>query len=810
MKISHKWLQEYINLPYSTNEIAEMLTNTGLEVEKVEHFQSVPGGLEGLVIGQVEEIRKHPNADKLSLTKVNAGAEELLNIVCGAPNVAEGQRVIVAPVGTTIYPINGDPFTIQKTKIRGEASEGMICAEDEIGLGESHEGIMVLDETYEVGKPLTDYMNVYTDTIYEIGLTPNRGDAFSHIGTARDLFASLKFHKGNSKEITYPDVSTFKPESNDSPIEVIIENPKACPRFAGLFLTNVEINPSPEWMQNRLKAVGVRPINNVVDITNYVMLEYGKPLHAYDADQVEGGKVIARNAKKGERFTTLDEVERKLDESDLMICDVEKPMCIGGVFGGLNSGVTENTRNIFLESALFNPKTLRKTSTNHGLRTDAALHFEKGIDPEVVTPAIKRAALLMKEYANATISSDMIDVYPKEIKMDDIHVTYENVHRLIGVELSREDIHSILESLDFKITQQTDEGFTVCVPGFRTEVTREADVIEEILRIYGYNNIEIPRTIHSVITDHSKNENETFRKLVTNNLSARGFHEIYSNSITQSKYVEKVGDHLVSNMVKLQNHSTVELDILRPHMVFGGLESLAYNLNRQQNSIQFFEFGQTYKVENAEYIETSKLSLWVTGNVVSDSWNQKSKETDYYYLKGIAQYLLAQFDIKKTRWSVFENDLFEYGQYIETSGEVIGFCGLLQKSVTKLFEIKQPVYYAEFDWNGLLKLRKVTDLKFKHISKFPAVQRDLAVILDDEVEYELLAKIAKQMGQPLLGNIKLFDNFKHEKIGVGKKSYGLSFTFQNNNRTLTDNEIDEIMLKLMKKYESELNAEIRR
>ena len=810
MKISYNWLKDYISLDYPIEETSEFLTNTGLEVEKIESFESIVGGLKGLVVGKVISVEKHPNADKLTVTKVDVGQSDLLSIVCGAPNVAEDQLVVVAPVGATIYPINGEPFTIQKAKIRGETSQGMICAEDEIGLGEEHDGIMVLSDKHEIGQPYAAYHDIHTDTIFEIGLTPNRGDAFSHLGTARDLFAAIKFHKQKDMPVQYPDLSAFKVDEISKSIEVVIENADACLRFAGLCLSNIEIKPSPEWMQNRLKAVGVRPISNVVDITNYVMLEYGKPLHAYDADKIGGSKVIARNAKSNEAFVTLDEVERKLHTEDLMICDADKPMCIGGVFGGIDSGVTESTSNIFLESALFDAKMLRRTSTRYGLRTDAAQHFEKGIDPEIVVPALKRAAMLLKEYAHATISSEIIDVYPNEIAIKEIAVSYKNIDRLVGIELDKNIILDILKSLDFEIKNGTDDQFEVLVPGYRTEVTREADVIEEILRIYGYNNVQIPTTIKSVVVDLEPNMDEILRNNVADHLSAIGFLEVFNNSITQSKYVDQSAPQFQNEMVQLANSSTIELDILRPHMIFGGLETIAYNINRQQKDLLFYEFGQTYSKIDGQYNERSVLSLYKTGLSNHASWNSKDRATDFYDLKGAVEALLSKVGVQKTNWTELENPILAYGLEVRKSKELIGHVGLINSELAKYFDINQDVYYAELSWQSVLSLRNDDFLTFKPVSKFPTINRDLALVIDDDVKYEQLKKVATVHGQPLIQNVKLFDYFKHEKLGPGKKSYGLSFSFQNNSRTLTDNEVDEIMNKLITKYEKEFNALIRK
>lgn len=815
MKISYNWLKNYINTELSVQEISKILTDTGLEVEGIEQFESVKGGLEGLVIGEVTSCKKHPDADKLSLTTVNIGNGKELPIVCGATNVAEGQKVVVATVGTKLYSGN-EEFTIKKAKMRGEPSEGMICAEDEIGLGSSHEGIMVLDNSARIGMPAKEYFNIETDTVFEIGLTPNRIDGASHIGTARDLAAYLSQTK--KTELIKPSIDQFKVDNHNLPIEIIVENTEACPRYTGLTISNVNVTSSPSWLQNKLKAIGLNPINNLVDISNFVLHETGQPLHFFDADQIEGNKVIIQTLAEGTPFVTLDEEERKLSAEDLMICNKNKGMCIAGVFGGIKSGVSANTKNIFIESAHFNPVYVRKTAKRHGLHTDASFRFERGSDPNITVYALKRAALLIKEIAGGEISSEIIDVYPKPVENYKVELTFRNLKRLIGKEIEKEKVKNILESLDIKIVNEDNEKLNLEIPTYRVDVLREADVIEEILRIYGYNNIEISEHVNSSLSYSQKPDKEKIQNTISDILTGNGFHEIMCNSLTKADYYNNLETLKPENLVKIFNPLSQDLNVMRQTLLFGGLESVAYNRNRRNPDLKLYEFGNCYYLNKSDdenplkkYNEKQKLAIFITGNKNEESWIIKEKTTDFFYLKSYVENILDKlgFDINQINLDDASSDLFAEGIKYEYNHKQIVSFGSLNKKILKGFDIDSSVYFAEFSWNNVLKLIAKNNIRYTEIPKYPEVRRDLALLINKELKFSKIKELAYKTERKILKRISLFDVFEGEKLGADKKSYAVSFILQDENKTLADKQIDKIMNNLIRVFEQELGAQIR-
>ncbi|MCB0804781.1 MAG: phenylalanine--tRNA ligase subunit beta, partial [Bacteroidales bacterium] len=768
MKISYNWLKQYLNFDLSPDELSLLLTDCGLEVESMEKWQSIKGGLEGLITGEVLTCVKHPDADRLSVTTVNVGKSEPLHIVCGAPNVASGQKVVVATVGTTLYS-GEDSFEIKKTKIRGEVSEGMICAEDEIGLGESHDGIMVLDENVKPGTPASEYFNIENDIVYEIGLTPNRTDAMSHIGVARDIKAVLDTQNyiNDIKEtgnLLIPSVEDFTPDNKDLEIPVEIKNPEACPRYSGVTLTNIEVKESPGWLQNRLNAIGLRPINNIVDITNYVLHETGQPLHAFNADKITGKKVVVRKMEEGTPFVTLDEIERKLSADDLMICNAEDGMCIGGVFGGLTSGVTEKTTKIFLESAWFDPVHIRKTSKRHDLQTDASFRFERGIDPEKVIYALKRAALLMKEITGAKISSEVTDVYPEPYKPVQVKVSYDHIDRLIGKAIGKDTIKKILSFLEFTIENETENGLTLTVPPYRVDVTREADVIEEILRIYGYNNVEIPVRQLSAVSHKPKPDNEKLVNDAAAFLSNNGFYEIMNNSLTRGRYYENQPAFSENESVKMLNPLSRDLNVMRQSLVFGGLETILYNINRKNENLKLFEFGRHYSKINDQnpeapvtekYAEAPMLALFLTGNNSAESWYKEQGRSDVFQLKNICLNLLKKFGIDESslQLSDEEDPLFNQSIRYHSKNKTVLKLGEIADKLRKDFDIHQPVFYAEINWESLMRLVSQSSVSFSPLPKFPEVRRDLALLLDKKVTWDEVQKLAFESERKLLKKV---------------------------------------------------------
>lgn len=822
MKISYNWLKQYLKIDQAVEELSALLTDCGLEVEGIEKWQSVKGGLEGIVIGEIKTCSKHPNADKLSVTTVDVGTGELLPIVCGAPNVAAGQKVVVATVGAKLY--DGEKsFEIKKAKLRGEPSEGMICAEDELGLGTSHDGIMVLDPGVKTGTLAKDYFNIEDDIVFEIGLTPNRTDAISHIGVARDIKAVLDNSDFKNKQplnrtLDIPSVNEFKPDNQSLDIEVVLEDPIACPRYTGLTISGLEVKESPDWLQNRLNAIGLRPINNIVDITNYVLHETGQPLHAFDAAEITGNKVVVKKLTKGTKFTTLDEIERELTENDLMICNTQEGMCIGGVFGGINSGVTEKTKNIFLESAYFDPVHIRKSSKFHDLQTDASFRFERGVDPEMTLYALKRAAMLIKEIAGGKISSEIKDEYPKKIEKLKVDVSWKNINRLIGKSIGNDIIKNILNSLEFEILKETKDGLSLMVPSYRVDVTREADVIEEILRIYGYNFIEIPTKVYSSIASTIKPDPEKVQNLAFDLLSSNGFAEIMNNSLTKSTYSENNPDFEKSESVQIKNPLSRDLNAMRQSLLFGGLEAINYNLNRKNENLKFFEFGQVYKLKNKQaeevtkkYNESSHLVLFITGKKNDESWYSSNEDADYIFLKTFALNLLKRVGLKVNSLT-FEKSTKKYFSeglnYSTNKGQVLEI-GEILSSMLKTFDIDQKVFYANFNWDLVFKEIRKQKISYAPIPKFPEVRRDLALLLDAAVPFAEIETLAYQTEKKLLKAVNLFDVYEGKNIESGKKSYAISFMLQDEEKTLTDKVIDKTMKKLMQTFERELNAVIR-
>ncbi|TRX70905.1 phenylalanine--tRNA ligase subunit beta [Carboxylicivirga sp. M1479] len=817
MNISYNWLKNYLNIDLAPEKVSEILTDIGLEVGGIEEIQSIKGGLEGLVIGEVLSCEKHANADKLSVTTVNIGGDEPLPIVCGAPNVAAGQKVVVATVGTILY--SGDEsFTIKKSKIRGEQSMGMICAEDEIGLGSSHDGIMVLPNDVTVGTLAKDYFKVENDTSIEIDLTPNRVDGSSHYGVARDLAAYLKQHQ-NNVELTLPSVDAFNIENNNYPIKVSVENTEACPRYCGVTISDVTIKESPEWLQTKLKSIGLSPINNVVDVTNFVLHELGQPLHAFDGDQIIGDEVIVKTLAEGSQFQTLDEVERELSDQDLMICNTEGGMCIAGVFGGIKSGVSEKTTKLFLESAYFNPVWVRKTAKRHTLSTDASFRFERGVDPEMTIHALKRAALLIKDVAGGTISSEITDIYPEKVEPFKVDVTYRNIARLIGKDLSNDTVKSILAALDIEITNETEEGLSLLVPPYRVDVQREADIIEEILRIYGYNNVEMPASVNSTIVYSQKPDDHKSKNIIANQLTAQGFSEIMCNSLTKSAYYENLESYPRNAVVELANPLSNDLNGMRQTLLFGGLESISHNVNRRNSDLKFFEFGNSYhykaesdKTDLNSYNEEQCLSLFMVGNQNAVNWNTPEQKVSFFSLKNQIENILLRVGLSFNDFNEEEtkSDLFAEGLSLTQGDKSVIDFGVVHAKILKDFDIDTPVYFAEIKWNVILKKSSKKSVIFTEISKFPEVKRDLALVLNKEVKFEQVKQIAQKTEKKLLKRISLFDVFEGDKLGTGKKSYAVSFILQDETKTLNDKQIDKIMKKMMSNYERELGAVIRK
>ena len=807
MKISYNWLKQYINLKLGPEKISELLTNLGLEVEGVQKYSSIKGGLEGIVVGHVKDCTKHPNADKLKITNVDVGSNKLLKIVCGAPNVDKGQKVAVATVGTTIYSSNGS-LKIKKVRIRGEESNGMLCAEDEIGLGSSNDGILVLKPTSIPGEPLKKYYDVENDYIFEIGLTPNRSDAMSHYGTARDIKAGLT-QMGINVELMSPSVSKFHVDNRSLKIDIEVIDKVKVPRYCGITISGVKVNSSPTWLINRLNAIGLSPINNIVDVTNYVLHSLGQPLHAFDADKIVGQKVTIRNAKKAEKFITLDGIERKLDTDDLMICNDDEPMCIAGVFGGLNSGIENSTKNIFLESAYFDPVSVRKTSKRHGLNTDASFRFERGVDPNITKYALKYAAMLIAELSSGEISSDPRDEYATKIEDKQVFLSFKNTNNLIGEEIPKETIKRILSSLEIKVNNVTESGLGLTIPSYRNDVNREVDVIEEILRVYGYNNIGTQNKLNSSISNSSKLSSYKIENVIANQLVSYGFYEIITNSLTNQKHIKYSNPNKQGEYVKILNPLSSDLSVLKTSMLFAGLEAIEHNLNRQQNDLRLFEFGKTYHEINDSREEFNHLSLFLTGKDNHVHWKNSNENIDIFYIKGIVVSILEKLGINNFKEKTSENKIFNHGQELIFKNEIVLEYGQIENSLTDEFSINQNVFYANFYWDSIVKLIILNNTKFKPIPKFPEVKRDFSLLINDDVNFDSILKIARKNNKKFIKDINLFDVYNGEKLPKGKKSYSISFTLQDDTKTLTDSEIDKIMSKLENSFKKELGAILR-
>ena len=804
MKISLNWLKQYIEIDQSPEEISALLTGSGLEVEGMEEVETVPGGLKGIVIGEVLTCDKHPNADKLSITTVDIGAEAPSPIVCGAPNVAAGQKVVVATVGTTLYPKGGDSFKIKKAKIRGEVSQGMICAEDEIGLGTSHDGIMVLDTHLPNGTPAARYFDLESDIVYEIGLTPNRADGASHFGVSRDLKVLL------DKPAELPAVEAFTIDNQDREIKVTVENTEACPRYSSLTMTNVEVKESPEWLQTRLRTIGINPTNNVVDVTNYVLHSIGQPMHAFDADAITGDQVIVKTLPEGTKFTTLDEKERSLAAKDLMICSTEAGMCIAGVFGGTKSGVKESTKNVFLESAYFSPDYIRKTAQTHQLKTDASFRYERGTDPNITVYALKLAALLIKEVAGGEIASEISDIYPEPIAHFTVPVKYAHITRLIGQEIEKERIHQILTGLDIQMTEVTEDSFVAVVPPYRVDVQREADIIEEILRIYGYNNISIdPHLSSTFLSQFKEKDPDKIQREITRQLAGKGFNEIVTNSLTKDGYVKEVNSIDEGHNVHVLNFLSEDLNVMRQDLLFHGLEVISRNVKRRLTNLSLFEFGTTYHLINGKYVERARLGLFVTGQTRGEHWLEPGRPVHFHDLSATVSSLLNKFGISQYDTRETQSDLFSYGLSIQVNKKDLVHLGKVNPKQAGKADVSSEVFYADFDWNYLCKLYQ-TEFDYKPLSKFPEVKRDLSLVIDKSVKFEDIRKMALKYERNLINCINVFDVYEGDKIDANKKAYAVSFYLQDDTKTLTDKLIDKTMKRLMQGFERELGAMIRK
>ena len=806
MKISLNWLQQYIKLDLEVNQISEFLTDTGLEVEGIEEIESIKGGLKGIVIGEVVTCQQHPNADRLKATTVNIG-ESVLDIVCGAPNVVAGQKVLVATIGTVLYD-GEESFKIKKGKIRGEVSMGMICAEDELGLGSSHDGIMVLPNEVEVGTLASDYFKIENDTVFEIGLTPNRSDAMGHFGVARDLKTVLN-HNGSELEMCLPTLKHFKTDNINLSISVEVENSELCPRYSGVSINGIKIEPSPEWLKNRLKSIGIESKNNIVDVTNFVLHETGQPLHAFDAKKITGNKIVVKTLSEKTKFITLDEVERDLSAEDLMICNEKEGMCLAGVFGGLDSGVSHSTTSIFLESAYFNPVSVRKTAKRHHLSTDSSFRFERGCDPNMTLYALKRAALLIQEIAGGEISSEIVDIYPNEIKHFELELTYKKLDSLIGEKIEREAVKSILTDLEIEVVSETQTGLSLKVPPFRADVQREVDVIEEVLRIYGFNTVKIPSKLNTSISHSDEVNPEQIRNITSDLLSSNGFSEIMNNSLTKESYIHLISELNEQENVKILNPLSQDLNVMRQSLLFSGLENISYNINRKNQDLKLYEFGKTYHKVEGENQEKEHLMLLLTGKVNSENWNTTKDKTDFFVMKEKVEHILFRLGITKIKSEEISTYGFSEGlMYKHKKNRLVCF-GKVDKKIIKSFGIKQELYYADFNWDLILNLVLNTKIKYSEVSKFPSVKRDLSLLIDKEVTFKELNTIAKQTETKILKSVNLFDVYEGDKLPEGKKSYALSFILEDNTKTLTDKYIDKVMNKLISSYETKLGAEVR-
>ncbi|KAA6301868.1 MAG: Phenylalanine--tRNA ligase beta subunit [Candidatus Ordinivivax streblomastigis] len=821
MNISYNWLKEYLSFDLTPQQLSDALTSIGLETGGIEEVETIKGGLKGLAVGHVLTCEAHPNSDHLHVTTVDLGNGEPLQIVCGAPNVAAGQKVIVATIGATLY-AGDESLTIKKSKIRGVESNGMICAEDEIGIGTSHDGIIVLPSEVQAGTPASVYYKVESDAVLEVDITPNRVDAASHYGVARDLAAYLNTISGKQVHLQKPSVEGFKIEDPTPAVSVSVENIIACPRYSGVTIQNITVKESPAWLKNRLEAIGLRSINNVVDVTNYILHETGQALHAFDVKAIKGGKVIVKTLPSGTLFVTLDGVERKLSDQDLMICNADGAMCIGGVFGGLDSGVTELTTDVFLESAYFNPTWIRKTARYHGLNTDASFRFERGADPNHTLYVLKRAALLIKEVAGGVITGEIQDIYPHPIERPVVELSLQKVSNLVGKQIPETVIEGILNSLEIAITTKNGDVWTLNIPTYRVDVTRDVDVIEDILRIYGYNNVEIGEEVKSTLSYQTPTDRSyELQNIVSEQLTGAGFNEILNNSLTAGNYYEGLTAFPKVNCVLLRNPLSADLDVMRQSLLFGGLESIAYNRNRKNPDLKFYEFGNTYfhlpeRLKDSNYLtaikEEFKLALWVTGHSVTNSWIRPAEKSSVYELKAYVENVLLRLGVSKKKlvYNRFDNDVFSSALSIETvSGKTLGVLGVVKKSICKKFDITVEVYFAELCWDALLKENKNAKIKQSELSKFQPVRRDLALLLDAAVSFSEIEKVAYQTDKKLLKELSLFDVYEGKNLLEGKKSYAVSFILQDEEKTLNDKQIDNLMSRLQKELEVKLNAQLR-
>ncbi len=806
MRISYNWLKQFIKLDSSAEETAAVLTDLGLEVEGIDTFESIKGGLKGIVVGEVKTCIQHPDADRLKITTVDLGDEKPVQIVCGASNVAVGQKVPVATIGTILIDKEGKEFQIKKGKIRGQESHGMICAEDELGLGDDHDGIMVLDSKIEAGTLFSKVMQIETDEIFEIGLTPNRADAMSHWGVARDLRAGL-VQKNIHPELITPSVSSFRVDKRTLKIDVEVKDNKLAPRYCGVTISGIDVKPSPDWLQNRLKSIGLSPKNNIIDVTNYVLHELGQPLHAFDASKIHG-KIIVKTVANGTKFKTLDDVERILHEEDLMICDEKGPLCIAGVYGGKDSGVSENTGSIFLESAYFNAVSIRKTAKRHGLNTDASFRFERGIDPTITEYALKRAANLIKEIAGGEITSDIIDVYQKKVEDFQVLLNFNKVDKIIGQEISKEIIKKILVSLDIKVNSVSDAGLGLTIPAYRVDVQREIDVIEEILRVYGYNNIQFSKKLNASVANSGRTEDYKVQNVIANQLNSLGFHEMMANSLTTPDYVKLSENLKEERNVMMLNPLSYDLSAMRQTMLFSGLEAVSYNINRKNADLKLFEFGKSYHNLPSGHEENKHLTLFLTGNRQKITWSSTQKTSDFFLFKGYVDSIFSRLALPKTQSVPVTSDLFGEGVALAVGEDILVELGTVKKSILKHFDIKQDVFYADFNWGLILKFL-TNKIKYQEIPKFPEVRRDFALLLSNDVSFESLYTVARQTEKSLLKEINLFDVYQGSNLPEGKKSYALSFTIQDNTKTLTDEQVDKIMNKLKGNFEKEFDAVLR-
>ena len=806
MKISNNWLQDYLKTDLSIDETSDLLTDIGLEVEGVENHESIKGGLVGIVIGKILTVEKHPDADRLNLTTVDVGEGDPLQIVCGAPNVAVNLKVPVATVGTWIH-IGDDSFKIKRSKIRGQVSDGMICGPDEIGLGAKTDGIMELPDDAPIGQAGSKYFDIKTDTIFEIGLTPNRTDAMSHIGVARDLKAALN-SKDHNLKMCLPSVKDFSIDSNSLEIKVDVQTPELCPRYSGLTISNITVKDSPEWLKNRLLSIGINPINNIVDITNYVLHETGQPLHAFDANKIDGNTIIVKTAKSKSKFITLDESERELSVEDLMICNENEPMCIAGVFGGLKSGVNENTTTIFLESAYFNPISIRKTAKRHILSTDASFRYERGCDPNITVYALKRAAILIKEICNGEITSDIIDFYPKPIENVNVNFSFDSLNKIAGEKINKDLVKKILKNLEINIVEDSGDSLILSIPTYRVDVTREIDVIEEVLRIYGFNTIALPDKLSTSITISNSIDSYKLKKVLSNLLASNGFNEIMNNSLTKSSYNKFIEEFKDENNVNILNPLSSDLNIMRRTLLFSALESVEYNNNRKNSNLKFFEFGKSYQIFD-KYEENQHLYLTITGNKYEENWNVKNEKVDFFFIKEMVHTILSRLGLTKYKVKEVNTNGLSSGLMYSVKKKPLVYFGNVDSNILKSYKIRNSVFIADFNWDLILDLVENNKIVYKPVNKFPIIRRDLSLLINQDVSFSQLEKIARSVNNSLLQEVNLFDVYIGDKLPDNKKSYAISFVFEDNSKTLTDYQIDEVMKKLIAEFESSVGAEIR-